>query len=489
MTVVDARTENNIVTGMIVSTSFLQEIQSIFMPLKVPFANTVAGWCNEYFRKYKKSPCKHIQNIFHTHVKDGSLKDDEEDLISQFLEGLSNEYEQSKGFNNDYILNETRKYFKEIKLNNLKDKLTRNLLKGNIDKAEKSISDYDKQRYSSNNKLLQNALDTLIVRADDLEEIELPKRKMLLFPWLAEGDLIMVSGHTGAGKTWFAMEICTAIRDRKSAFNDLWNVKNHVRTLYIDGEMSWDDIIERSKYLKMDKVHVLSKSIFDFKDVHPPLNLHEEEIRGMIFDIIIKSNYRFVVIDNLFSLWPGLDLNDSKEWSYTNQWLMKLRSKGISIMLLHHTNKSGDQMGTSAKLYNLNTSLLLKKAKKQTNYEGEVICSFSIDVEKSRRKMKSWNMIFTCDDGKWSVDETSESKKNEESKTQDILLLLLNGGISQKEIGRFLDCTQANVSIAKTSNSNLFNGSKASEEGKKLLMECKEELDELIAEYNEWSKM
>ncbi len=209
----------------------------------------------------------------------------------------------------------------------------------------------------------------------------------------------------------------------------------------------------------------------------------------MIFDIIIKSNYSFVVIDNLFSLWPGLDLNDSKEWSYTNQWLMKLRSKGISIMLLHHTNKSGDQMGTSAKLYNLNTSLLLKKAKKQTNYEGEVICSFSIDVEKSRRKMNSWNMIFTCDDGKWSVDETSESKKNEESKTQDILLLLLNGGISQKEIGRVLDCTQANVSIAKSSNSNLFKGSRASEEGKKLLMECKEELDELLAEYNEWSKM
>ena len=49
-----AKIEKNIITGMILSGRFLEEIKPIYRPLTVPFARTVADWCIEYYEEYKK---------------------------------------------------------------------------------------------------------------------------------------------------------------------------------------------------------------------------------------------------------------------------------------------------------------------------------------------------------------------------------------------------------------------------------------------------
>ncbi|MHC4270145.1 MAG: AAA family ATPase [Planctomycetota bacterium] len=58
----------------------------------------------------------------------------------------------------------------------------------------------------------------------------------------------------------------------------------------------------------------------------------------------MELGVKFVVIDNIYSLWHDLDTNDAKAWSATNQWLMRLRSKGVCVMFLHHTNRNSEQL-------------------------------------------------------------------------------------------------------------------------------------------------
>jgi predicted transcriptional regulator len=64
---------------------------------------------------------------------------------------------------------------------------------------------------------------------------------------------------------------------------------------------------------------------------------------------ILDNNIRIVVFDNLSSLAPDINENDKKEFDVINQYFISLRALGITVFVLHHTGKNGDQRGTSAR--------------------------------------------------------------------------------------------------------------------------------------------
>jgi putative DNA primase/helicase len=235
--------------------------------------------------------------------------------------------------------------------------------------------------------------------------------------------------------------------------DDLWNVVNPAKCLYCDGESLWDDIQNMGDFTGLGDTHILSKTYLEYLDITPSLNLTESIVRDSLYDYIIKHEFKFVVLDNLFSLWAGIDLDNAKEWHEPNQWLLKLRSKGVCVVLLHHTNKQGGQMGTASKLFNLNTALILKKTlPQQRNYNGEEITSFGIKVEKQRVKGTGLeDYTFTCDDGAWSYTKKKENTGlNEDSTAFYIVLLLLNGRIKkQADIGKLVGCNSSYVSQVK----------------------------------------
>ncbi len=345
---------------------------------------------------------------------------------------------------------------------------------------------------------LNRVLPEMVLSIKGLNMLELPPRKPLLFPWIYEGDLILISGNAGVGKSWFSMELCSAIQNGRSAFNGLWNnaeseelKKEVVKTLYVDGEMHWKDIIRMGNQLGFNKngKGILSKTLLDFKDVTPTLNLNEEEIRILLYEIITKSGFKFVVLDNLFSLWAGVDLDSAKEWNPTNQWLLKLRAKGVTVCLLHHTNKSGGQMGSQSKLFNLNTALILEKAKPQRfNDDGEEIAAFYIKVEKMRAKGKGLgNHTFIVNDGQWTVNQRDDVAKEDSNKTKLLVSLLLDRRIKkQKEIAALLKVKPPYLTEVRKKEKyiKLFDGKKPSKAGTCFLEEHRELLDKFYEEHN-----
>lgn len=314
-----------------------------------------------------------------------------------------------------------------------------------LQRLEKIIDNPPELQFPS----LRTAPDSLIMSFGAFNRLNLPKRKIIMSPWLEEGSLVLISAHPGVGKTFLAMEIAAACSWGRRAMDGLWQVENPIPVLYIEGEMHWEDLKSRSKPLKLRKSLLLAKVLYEHKNGYPPLNIADAEgIRNPLTEYIIRNGVKLLILDNIYSLVLGLDHNFEREWSPINQWLLFLRNKGIAVIIVHHTGKSGDQLGTSSRKFNIDYSLMLKKesiSKKKSGY-----CAFRIYVDKQRRPVKSHiERIFIWSGHDWEIrDLTKSENKLAEYKKLKIAKMIV-GGIANKNIAKAFKCTRANISQTK----------------------------------------
>ena len=88
-----------------------------------------------------------------------------------------------------------------------------------------------------------------------------------------------------------------------------------------------------------------------------------------------------LILDNLSSLTAVVRDNDAESWGPIQEWLLKLRRRGISVLVVHHAGKGGEQRGTSRREDVLDTSISLKLPTDYTAAEG---ARFEIHYEKHR---------------------------------------------------------------------------------------------------------
>lgn len=140
----EAGVERKIITAMITSSRFLQEIKAIYREdsLTLPYTRIIADWCLEYFKQYKTAPEKHIQDIYELHAKNSRFDSAQTELIEKFLVDLSEEYEQVESFNISYLLDQTENYFRKQALINLKQDLSGALIGGRIEEAEAIVKGF-----------------------------------------------------------------------------------------------------------------------------------------------------------------------------------------------------------------------------------------------------------------------------------------------------------------------------------------------------------
>ncbi len=66
-----------------------------------------------------------------------------------------------------------------------------------------------------------------------------------------------------------------------------------------------------------------------------------------------------IILDNLSSLGGGIDENDNSQLDAQLAWLVQLRFRGHSVLIIHHAGKSGDQRGASRREDLLDTTIKL----------------------------------------------------------------------------------------------------------------------------------
>ena len=282
---------------------------------------------------------------------------------------------------------------------------------------------------------------------DELLRKEIPERNNLLSPWLPSQGLCMLYSTRGLGKTWMALAIANAVASNDSFLS--WETESPEGVLYIDGEMPMAVMQERLAQI------VASSS----KEISAPFSIITPDAQEFgIPDLsrtdgqerinkLITDETKLIVMDNLSSLTRTGKENEGESWLPVQEWALRLRSMGKTVLFVHHSGKSGQQRGTSRREDVMDTVISLKKP---VDYKQQDGACFEIHFEKNRGlygdDVKPFEARLTSnssDDGtkthKWSW------KSLEESNFEKVFRLY-SGGMTQSEIAEELVINKSTVS-------------------------------------------
>jgi putative DNA primase/helicase len=184
------------------------------------------------------------------------------------------------------------------------------------------------------------------VTAAELSALHIAPRKKILGEWFCEADLGFFFGPRGAGKTWFTLGVVQAVTTA-GTFGD-WKAPEAIKVLYVDGEMPPDSMQARCEGLKAinDNLVILNHSIL-FDRTDKTMNITNHLIQDGLTSYCLNNSMRVLVLDNLSTLGVGMKENDADSWEMVNAWLLHLRKRGVAVVIIHHSGRSGHMRGTS----------------------------------------------------------------------------------------------------------------------------------------------
>jgi putative DNA primase/helicase len=178
--------------------------------------------------------------------------------------------------------------------------------------------------------------------------LEIKPRKRLLGRWMKEGDTGFVYGERGTGKTWLTDLLIAHLTSAKD-FDEDWDVPAAVPVVLVDGEMPYDDTKARLSGLGADEefLHLLHHEVL-FERTGLTLNLTDERQQRIVTTLCEQTGGKLLVLDTLSSLFRGMKENDADAWELVNNWLLDLRRRRITTLIVAHAGRNGDHMrGTS----------------------------------------------------------------------------------------------------------------------------------------------
>lgn len=189
------------------------------------------------------------------------------------------------------------------------------------------------------------SLRDAIVTAAEMLALPIPPRVKILGQWAREGDLGYVYAPRGHGKTWMTLLIANAIATGIGL--GAWVEGEEARDVFcFDAEMNLADLQERARVLGISspKFHWLQNEIVaqqqkrrvNITDLSDQKEISEFLRDGAVF-----------VIDNLSTAASGMAENDNDAFDQIKDWLLDLRSRGITVIIVHHAGRNGEMRGAS----------------------------------------------------------------------------------------------------------------------------------------------
>lgn len=216
-----------------------------------------------------------------------------------------------------------------------------------------------------------------------------PPPEPYLGPVVHSRQLALLFADRGVGKTHMALSLAVSVSVGASMWG--WEGSGKPRSvLYVDGEMPPDLLQKWTEGLLLgmesegtdvgcSRLAILSKAVLydDAGHLLQPLNTPE----GQAWLEPYLDGVELLILDNLATL-TDLEENEAKAWKPVQEWLVSLRTRGMSVWVLHHANKSGGQRGTSAHEDVLDVVVRLYRPDGWTQEDG---CRFNVDFTKARR--------------------------------------------------------------------------------------------------------
>ena len=193
----------------------------------------------------------------------------------------------------------------------------------------------------------------------------------------------MLHAQRGIGKTFISLSLAYAVASGGNLF-DRWAAVRPERVLFLDGEMPARTLQERLASMVAgsdaeppdnDYLRILTPDMQD----GPMPNLATRDGQEAVEPFL--EGVALVVIDNLATLARHGRSNDEESWLPVQEWLLELRRRGLSVFMVHHQGKGGDQRGTSAKEDILDTVIRLDRPQDYNTDQG---ARFEVHLTKAR---------------------------------------------------------------------------------------------------------
>ena len=184
------------------------------------------------------------------------------------------------------------------------------------------------------------------------------------------------------------------------------------KVLYVDGEMPLDDIRDRATMLirgKMKREHQKDErdktgddGTFEFnperasrnlrfmarhhqkKALDDFVNLADDESRRNLLQQIQREKPDLVILDNLSTLAAFEDENAASAFNGPVDFLQRLKSTGTACILVHHTNKGGEEFRGSSRIATTFETLVLLKPATSASSNAAVTANAAPDRDEDR---------------------------------------------------------------------------------------------------------
>ena len=262
-----------------------------------------------------------------------------------------------------------------------------------------------------------------VVTLGELLAAPLVARRPILEPWLRERHLALLYAPSGLGKSLLALSVAIAVAGA-GRVPGLGVAGEARRVLYVGGEMDVPDIQERAEWLLgrvpgVDREAVRSNLRFlarlgQGRGVEFP-DLMCSEGQAAILAKVEEVGADLVLLDNLSTLATVEDENDASSFNVLVDFLVEMKARGVSTLVVHHSRKAGIGEGSyrgSQKLSVIfNTILRMERTKDEAGalLRGDG-ASFVLHWEKYRERRDENTrtpLVMTLGDDGWvtEVDE------------------------------------------------------------------------------------
>jgi len=205
-----------------------------------------------------------------------------------------------------------------------------------------------------------------------LATADLPKREYVLAPIMPEKSLVMIYAQRGGAKTLFATAIGMAVSTGGTFLR--WKADRPRRVLLVDGEMPAELMQERIRTMiagadkpvsDPDMFRILS---MDRQALGQSVNLAKAEDQARIDALL--DGVDLLILDNISTLVSGGRENDAESWDTMQPWLLQLRRRGVSVLLVAHAGRGENARGTSKREDVLDTVIQLRRPDDYDPVEG-----------------------------------------------------------------------------------------------------------------------
>lgn len=259
-------------------------------------------------------------------------------------------------------------------------KLQQAYLTAEPESIQQAIQELEALRTQGTDERAKQTLRAVTLR--ELLSMTLPPRGMLLDPVIPEQGLAMLYSKRGVGKTHLALGIAVAVAGGSQFLR--WTAPTPQPVLYVDGELpapllqQWSAEIANAigADAATDNLRFITPDLQEL--CIPDLSTRQ----GQEFLKPHVEQARLVILDNLSALCRTGSENEAEGWLPLQEWALRLRHGGKSVLFLHHAGHQGrNQRGTSKREDLLDTVIALRNP---PDYNADQGLAIQVHFEKAR---------------------------------------------------------------------------------------------------------